>query len=116
MSLREIRIATFGFWAGFKFEWLTSSFPYLRRKYLLIHDQERPDLLVFSVFGPEGTYWYRNMPTAPDRGVPKLFLTAENVKPDMQRCDFAILFCRDIDNPKHRRIPNWVWRLYRTGL
>ena len=110
MSKREIRVATHHFWEGFKTEHLAARFPFLARKYTLVPDQERPDLAIFSVFPG------LKMHAPPAQGVPTLFLTGENVVPDMARCDFAISFDRAIQTPNHMRIPNWVQRLYLNGL
>ncbi|MEP6506079.1 MAG: glycosyltransferase family 10, partial [Betaproteobacteria bacterium] len=110
MSLRQIRVAHYGFWAGFQVADLALRLPALSRKYELVADQARPELVVFSVF-PDKT-----MPRVPDRGVPTLFLTGENVVPDMARCDFAISFQRDIDDARHMRIPNWVQRFNWQGI
>jgi len=110
MTLRQIRVAHYGFWDGFQVGDLALRLPSLSRKYELVADQARPELVVFSVF-PDKT-----MPTPPDRGVPTLFITGENVVPDMARCDFAISFQRDIADPRHLRIPNWVQRFNALGV
>ena len=34
----------------------------------------------------------------------------------MERCDYAISFQRDIDHPRHIRIPNWVQRFHANGI
>jgi hypothetical protein len=106
---RIVRIAVYHFWKGFQLEELYARFPCLALKYQLIADQEHPDLVVFSAFADNVRQ--DPMPTPPDRGVPTLFLTNESLAPDLTRCDFAITFRRDIDNPRHLRIPNWVQRL-----
>ncbi len=110
MALRQIRVAHYGFWAGFQVSDLALRLPALGRKYELVADQAHPELVVFSVF-PD-----KRMPAVPDRGVPTLFITGENVVPDMARCDFAISFQRDIDDPRHMRIPNWVQRFNWQGV
>ena len=84
MGNREIRVALHHFWEGFRVEDLARRFPVLSRKYRLVADQDRPDLALVSVF--PGNRFH----TLPDRGVPTLFLTGEDVTPDMARCDFAI--------------------------
>ncbi len=110
MGNREIRIATYHFWKNFRPEILAARFPFLARKYTLVPDQERPDLAIFSVFPGNRIH------SLPDPSVPSLFLTGENVIPDMTRCDFAISFSRDIASPNHMRIPNWVHRFHFNGL
>ena len=79
MTLRQIRVAHYGFWDGFQVGDLALRLPSLSRKYELVADQARPELVVFSVFPDKA------MPTPPDRGVPTLFITGENVVPDMAR-------------------------------
>jgi hypothetical protein len=110
MTTRTIRIAHQGFWPNFQVQDLEARFPILRRKYTLVHDDARPELVLFSVF-PE-----LRMPRRPVAGVPTLFLTGENVVPDMSACDFAISFDRGIDDPRHLRVPNWVQRLNAMGI
>jgi hypothetical protein len=106
MAPKNIKIALFNFWEGFQIEHLNQYFPSLSAKYRFIQDQRQPDLAVFSVFTGGGWPW--TMPAPPDLGVPTLFLTGENTTPDMDKCDYAISFRRDIDSPNHMRIPNWV--------
>jgi hypothetical protein len=117
MGQREIRVAHFHFRPEFQFEQhFQARFPCLGRKYRLVPDQERPDIVVFSVFHSDG-YWLRTMPAPPDvGGAPTLFITGENTVPDMDSCDFAISFCREIDSPNHMRIPSWVQRLNQAGI
>jgi hypothetical protein len=110
MALRQIRVAHYGFWDGFQVADLALRLPSLNRKYQLIADQANPELVVFSVLPG------KVMPVIPDRGVPTLFMTGENVVPDMSRCDFAVSFQRDIDDPRHLRIPNWVQRFNALGI
>ena len=110
---RKIRFAAEYFWPGFEPDSLALRFPVLSRKYELVHDQTRPDVLFYSVF--DGGSMDR-MPDPPARGVPAIFMTAECASPDMARCDYAISFRRDIDSDRHIRMPNWVHRLARFGL
>jgi alpha(1,3/1,4) fucosyltransferase len=110
--LREIRVAAFHFWPSFRAEELSARFPCLARKYRIVADQERPHIAFFSVF-KNGRM--TEMPPPPDLGVPAVFLTGEDVMPDMRRCDAAISFRRDISSPRHMRIPNWVHRMHLSG-
>lgn len=114
MVQREVRVAAYHFWHGFDVEHLNARFPCLAGKTRLIADQDRPDLVIFSSF-TDGAL-LTTMPRPPDRGVPRLFLTGENVAPDMAGCDFAISFRRDIDSSRHMRIPNWVQRMAFFGM
>jgi len=113
MSLREVRVAAFHFWNSFRAEELTARFPSLARKYRIVADQERPHIALFSVF-KNGRM--TQMPPPPDIGVPTIFLTGEDVTPNMRRCDAAISFRHDISSPRHMRIPNWVQRMNLTGV
>jgi len=113
MSLREIRVAAFHFWPSFRVEELNARFPCLARKYRIVADQERPHIAFFSAFKDRHL---NLMPEPPSAGVPTLFLTGESITPDMRRCDAAISFRRDIESPRHMRIPNWVHRLNFIGI
>jgi len=55
------------------------------------------------------------MPDPPYRGVPTVFVTGENVEPDMSRCDFAVTFSRATADARHFRCPNWVSKLFAEG-
>src|SRR5215216_4045696 len=102
MSLLEIRVAAFHFWNSFRVEELNARFPCLGRKYRIVADQKRPHIAFFSAFKDRHL---RRMPDPPSLGVPTIFLTGENVVPDMRRCDAAISFRRDIETLRHLRIP-----------
>jgi hypothetical protein len=52
------------------------------------------------------------MPDPPDMGVPAVFMTGENVEPDMSRCDYAVTFSRVTPDRRHLRCPEWVAALY----
>ncbi len=112
---KKIRFDYVYFWPKFKSEGLITRFPILSTKYEFIYDPIKPDYLFFSAF--DGSMGERTtMPTPPDIGVPTIFLTAENVKPDLSRCDYAISFSYDLDSTRHIRIPNWVQRLNSVGI
>lgn len=114
----ERRLSFHYFWPGFKPEDFVIRYPFLARKYRLIHDQATPDLQVFSVFphnddGAPGKV--AAMPSPPLKGIRSLFVTGENVAANLSACDFAITFNPHADNRREMRIPNWVSRLYLAG-
>jgi len=110
MSQRRITVAHHTFWDGFHIEDMERRFPMLSRKYTLVPDQERPQLVMVSVF--PGNRFY----APPTRDIPTVFLTGEDVAPDMTACDFAISFSRTVTDPRHRRGPNGVQRFHAAGL
>jgi len=110
MSQRQIRVAHHHFWDGFQIGDMERRFPMLARKYKLVPDQERPQLVMVSVF--PGNRFH----APPNQDVPTLFLTGEDVAPDMTGCDFAISFSRTIADPRHLRVPNWIQRFHAAGL
>lgn len=114
----ERRLSFHYFWPGFTPADFLARYPFLARKYRLVHDQAAPDLQVFSVFpdnadGVPGKV--ASMPAPPLAGVRSLFVTGENVAADLGACDFAISFNPAADNRREMRIPNWVSRLYQAG-
>ncbi|HEX3918380.1 MAG TPA: glycosyltransferase family 10 [Caulobacteraceae bacterium] len=114
MQPRDVRVAFYDFWAGFRPAEFQQRFPCIGRKWRLVPDQKRPDLIIYSVFPATG--WFNRLPKRGKGGPPRLFLTGENVEPDMQACDFAISFSRTLQGPNHIRIPNWVHRMHMAGL
>jgi alpha(1,3/1,4) fucosyltransferase len=109
----EVRMALIGFWPSATFGRVTGRLAFMARKYRLVEDQARPQLVVFGPF--ESAHWTRTMPDSPKLGVPTVFMTGENVEPDMDRCDFAVSFSRRVEHPRHMRMPNWVAKLYMEG-
>mgnify|MGYP000639698825 CR=1 FL=1 len=57
------------------------------------------EVLVFSTFG-EAHRAFRGR---------KVFYTSENVLPDFDACDHAITFCHLPDDPRHFRLPQYVF-------
>jgi hypothetical protein len=109
----EVRVAASGFWPRATFGMVSDRLRYMQPKYSLVHDQKRPHLLLFGPY--VGSRWLRTMPDPPDRTVPAVFLTGENVEPDMSRCDYAVTFSRTTSDPRHLRCPNWVTKLFAEG-
>jgi len=121
-----------GFWDGFEPNFFLHQFPQIAESYNLVPSKEY-DILIFGPFqrrkirGPLGRdrnavrlrdgRILRSMPTPhPRRGARTLFVTGENVEPDLERTDFAIGFSRIVDDPRFLRVPIWAKRLARHGI
>lgn len=118
MTCKPVRIAIEHFWEGFTLGAFLQYFPFLRLKYRFIEDPAHPDIVLRSSFvpGERQRRTIRHMSELPAKAAaPTLFFTGENVRPDFSHCDWAISFCRDIDDPRHLRVPLWVPRLYAIG-
>ncbi len=105
-----LRLAFCDFWPRFEPPHFAARLPALTELASLeiVSDPRAAQLLIFSCF-PDGQRTSR--PRDPRRlganGV-RLFYTAENVPPDFATCDFALSFCRDLVDPRHLRLPNYV--------
>lgn len=115
---KVIRLAINNFWHGFSLSNFIAYFPFLKDKYRFVEDPQQPDFVIRSSFVRDGEAMLtiRSMAELPEETrAPTLFFTGENVAPDLLRCDYAISFCRDLDDPRHIRVPLWVPRLYEIG-
>lgn len=115
----ERRVSFHYFWPNFKPEDFLARFPFLARKYRLVHDQAHPEIQIFSVFSDHRAGVPAKvpvMPLPPLRGVRSLFITGEDVAAELQHCDYAITFNPHADKVRELRIPNWVSRLYQAGF
>src|SRR5580700_358389 len=111
----DLRLAITGFWAGATFDLICRQLPSpIHRKFRLVEDRERPHVLLFGPF-LDGR-WQNGMPSPPATDALTIFMTGENVAPDLSRCDYAVSFSRGIDSPRHMRVPNWVHRMRAHGL
>lgn len=106
-----LRVAFVDFWPRFAPDHFARCFPVVDElaELTVVADPRAADLVVASCF-PGGARTTR--PRDPRRhhgatGV-RLFWTAENVRPDLGACDFALSFCRDLVDPRHLRLPNYV--------
>lgn len=115
-----VRIGFADFYDGYGLDAFCRQFDFLTRNYFFVLDTD-PDVLLVSCFGespartPDGRAFHR-MPPRKGRGV-MVFLTGENVEPDMAQCDFAISFSTLVDDDRHLRLPLWVYDLpLKTGL
>ena len=107
----KLRVSCVDFWSHFEAPALLVRFPELAAlaDVELVDDPRAADLVVFSCF-PEGTRSVRPRDPRSWTGTDavRLFYTAENVRPDLRTCDFALSFCRDLVDPRHLRVPNYV--------
>ena len=107
-----LRVAFLDFWPGFApadFTVRLQEFSDAAGAVEVVADARAAELVVFSCF-PDGARTTRPRDPrawAGARGV-RLFWTGENVRPDLATCDFALSFCRDLVDPRHLRVPNYV--------
>lgn len=111
MARQTVRIGFRHFWRGFSLESFRGMFPFLQRGYRFV-ESDKPDVLFFSSRTSVGT----RFPHVVDAAPVTVFLTGENIRPEMDRCDFAISFRRDVADRRHLRLPNYVTDLYLAGF
>jgi hypothetical protein len=112
----KLRIACLDFWRGFEPGELVRRLPELAQaielaglRLELVPDAKAADLVVFSCF-PDGRKTLRPRDPRAWTGTraARLFYTGENVDPNLAQCDFALSFRRDVADPRHLRVPNYV--------
>lgn len=93
----EIKLWYANFWSDLNPD--TFYFTNLLRKhnYNVTIDNKNPDIVIFSVF--HSAYQIHNYPNAV-----KVFYTGENIRPNMDTCDYALTF-DFINNERHLRFP-----------
>jgi hypothetical protein len=109
----SVRVAFTLFWPGFVPEHFKRFFPFVYEKYDLVLSQD-PEVVFYSVFWP---HWRPHCAPADRNSVARLrpgnyqrvFMTGENLEPDMESCEFAITFSALVDHPNHLRLPLWVY-------
>jgi hypothetical protein len=112
----QIKCAFAFFWPKFTSDTFRSFFPSVCEKYDLALS-DKPDVVFFSVFGPQfrpHTYQGTGAQMAPGPYV-RVFFTGENVEPDMSACEFAISYSVLVDHPNHLRLPLWVYENRQWG-
>lgn len=117
--VNSFRISFSHFWKGFSIESLFEMFPFLAVDYELAQTDE-PEIIFYSCFDsanpvarmPGGAFGW-NMPILDDSGAVRVFVTGENVEPDMQKCDFAISHSAMIEHSNHLRLPMWSFPGYK---
>jgi len=126
----QIRVNFAFYWPGFTPAVFQAQFPAVFAKYDLVIS-ERPEVLFYGPFSPgscetlsDGRFGFR-MPRVAQQDLARVFnnpdcarvfITGENVEPDMEQCDFAITFSVLTDHPNHMRLPLWVYDLRRVGI
>jgi alpha(1,3/1,4) fucosyltransferase len=109
----SVRVAFTFFWTEIGPEEFQRFFPFLHEKYDLVPSQD-PEVVFYSVFSP---HWRpygdpadrNNVPRLPPGNYQRVFMTGENLEPDMENCEFAITFSALVDHPNHLRLPLWVY-------
>lgn len=72
----------------------------LKENYLVrVTEMQHAEVLIYSAFGHEHTRFKGR----------KIFYSSENVLPDFQECDYAITFSHLSDNPRHYRLPQYIF-------
>lgn len=108
----RIRIAFARFWPGFDPEDFGRWFPFLADRYDLVVSGE-PEVVFYSVFSLRFRRGYDPRRAAALARYPKgnyvrVFLTGENVEPEMDGCEFAIGYSTLVEHPAFLRLPLWV--------
>ena len=88
----KLKIKFVDFWRGFNAQ--DFGFLNLVSDYYDIEYTDKPDLIVYSCFGTEFLKY----------NCPRIFYTAENIRPDYRFCDFAVSFDYN-NNQSHFRLP-----------
>ncbi len=107
---KTIKLQFQHFWKGFDYR---EHFGFLDDYYDL-KLSNNPDYIIYSCYGSP---WNgKVMPELKNKAT-RIFYTGENVRPDMDKCDYAISFCYqdDIKSSRHFRIPNYTFRLWKFG-
>ncbi len=107
---QRLRLAFTDFWEGFDCNPTGKScFDNVLYKILSerfdIDISDDPDFLIYSVFGSQHKHYT----------CPKVFYTAENVRPDFNECQYAITFDY-LDDARHLRFPLSAVTLYEWGI
>jgi hypothetical protein len=74
-------------------------FTLLSRKYKIVLDRQRPNFLIYSCYGHEFFSY----------DCPRIFYTAENIRPDFNLCDYAIGFDYMEFGERFIRLPNYAY-------
>jgi hypothetical protein len=93
---KHIKINFCDFWPNFNKE--RNYLVELLRTRFTIEITDKPDFLIYSVFGNEHKRF----------NCVKIFFTGENVRPNFAECDYSFSF-DFIDSPKSYRLPLYAW-------
>ena len=114
-KLPRVDVGFLHYWPGWTRQVARKAWSFLAPHYD-VHFSNTPDILFCSVFdGVIKGKAERDRPVFPRKGCRRVFITAENVDPPMDRFDYCISFNRDIKSPRHFRIPNYVFRYRANG-
>lgn len=105
----NLHVAFVDFWSGFDYSIMT--FYHILEKHfdVVIHDDvQEADYVFFSCFGDK--HW-----TVPPTKI-KIFITAENISPDFNTCDYAIAFDRLSFGDRYLRFPNIYGPICKRGV
>ncbi len=97
--MKPIRLRILSLWTGFDEadNWITN----LLARHFPIEFCDDPDFMIFS---EKSSGWEQH-------ACVRIFYTPENVRPNMERCDWAFSFDH-LDHPRHYRLP--LYRLYHS--
>jgi hypothetical protein len=70
-----------------------------RRFKVQLVDPSDADVLIYSDFGKDHRAFLKK----------KIYYTGENMLPNFNECDFALTFCHLPDEPRHCRMPLYIW-------
>lgn len=108
----RIRIAFARFWPGFVPDDFRRWFPFLADRYDLVVARD-PEVVFHSVFSLGFRRGFdprraSKLARYPRGDYVRVFLTGENVEPDMDGCEFAIGYSTLVEHPDFLRLPLWV--------
>lgn len=97
--MKKIKIAFSDFWPGFDYnpnglKKTDNVFYAMLKERFEVEISDNPDFLIYSVFGNNHLRY----------NCKKIFYTGENIRPNMDYCDYALTFDY-LDHPKHHRFP-----------
>ncbi len=95
--MKTLKIRFLDFWPGFDPE--NNPFMEVLRAHFQVDRTGEPQFIVYS------TYGYSHL----DYDVPRVFYTAENVRPDFNICDYALGYDRMSFGDRYRRFPLYLF-------
>lgn len=107
---KKIRLAFSDFWGGFEYD-PSGKTEYDNIFYRILSESfdieisNQPDFLIYSVFGQSHTKFNGR----------KIMYTGENMRPDLEYCDYALSFDY-IDDERNLRFPLSAITLYESGI
>ncbi|NQT39352.1 MAG: hypothetical protein HQ581_17780 [Planctomycetes bacterium] len=108
-SQPAVRVAFHGFWGGFNFKQFVRMFRLVAPDYEF-EPSDHPDVVFTSVFARDRDAGKRRWPKAV-----QVFFTGENRRPPLADFHYCISFYRDLEDPRHLRMPIFVPELGACG-